>query len=562
MIKEKKFKFYVTYRVHAKIYLMKSNDGRCRVILSSANFSANAWQMRQKENFVVMDEPEAYEDYLNVFEELRKNSSEEIGVDARPLKEDGTNLEDLPAMKEIVNVKKVFKVVHELPPEFKDEAAYLFAQRATAENFRKIFKEVGIHSNAEGKTLINAEKIIAMKKVIKTAQEKSLAIQNEKRDTAPEFILNFDTRTVSLNDELWNLNPPAEEVRNDIKNLIDYVNGADIFTGNSADLKIYYWKIILYMFASPFFARLRYFYNNILPANSTGKTFPMYMILRGGKNGGKFSIVATGQKLMFDRLLPTISAKDTAPSKIESFKLTIKGCPILIDDVTNSLINGKILDHGTFIFTSNDADQIKQEISKRVVVFTIKNQLDEDIATKRDSALKKLQNEMHNALYRAYLKKIFPAVEELLEEIIGGGQTDWQPDIFKISSETLTKIFQEHGFDVPPELKIFSWEDYLGEKMKSEQAVGTIEKLFEFFPQIFSSDARKNRLMIDLSTLDQKARQKVSDILESELPPSTEKNIVGNIVTMKLSEIKKFARVSLTDDKNFLQKFFSLFSRN
>lgn len=151
------------------------------------------------------------------------------------------------------------------------------------------------------------------------------------------------------------------------------------------------------MFASPFFARLRYFYNRILPANSTGKTFPMYMILRGGKNGGKSSIVATGQKLMFDRVLPTISAKDTAPSKIESFKLTIKGCPILIDDVTNrnlqymkefvkddsSLINGKILDHGTFIFTSNDADHLRQEISKRVVVFTIKNQLDEDIATKQ-----------------------------------------------------------------------------------------------------------------------------------------------------------------------------------
>ncbi|MBR4642566.1 MAG: NgoFVII family restriction endonuclease [Selenomonadaceae bacterium] len=240
MIKEQKFKFYVTYRVHAKIYLMKSNDGRYRVILSSANFSANAWQMRQKENFVVMDEPEAYEDYLNVFEEVRKNSSDEIGVDARPLKEDGTNLEGLPALKEIVSVKKVFKVVHELPPESKEEATYLFAQRTTAENFRKIFKEVGIHSNAEGKTLINAEKIIAMKKVMKTAQEKSLAIQNEKRATAPEFVLNFDTRTASLNDELWNLNPPAEEIRNDIKNLIDYVNGADIFTGDSANLKIYY----------------------------------------------------------------------------------------------------------------------------------------------------------------------------------------------------------------------------------------------------------------------------------------------------------------------------------
>ena len=169
---------------------------------------------------------------------------------------------------------------------------------------------------------------------------------------------------------------------------------------------------------------------------------------------------------------------------------------------------------------------------------------------------------MHNALYRAYLAKIFPAVEELTQEIIDGGKDNWHPDIFKISSETLIKIFREHEIEVPPELKIFSWTDYLGEEIKSKQAVGTIENLFEFFPKIFSWDARKDQLIIDLSGLDQKTQQKVSEVLEAELPPSTEKNRVGSIVTMKLSEIKKFARLPVSDDKNFLQKIFSLFSRN
>ena len=216
------------------------------------------------------------------------------------------------------------------------------------------------------------------------------------------------------------MNPPAEEVRRDIKNLVNYVNGVENFTGNLENLKTLYWKIILYMFASPFFARLRYFYNRIVPANSSGKIFPMYMILRGGKNGGKSLIVETVQQLMFNRTLPCIPSKEISPSNFENFKLTIKGCPILIDDATNRnlqylkdivkddyiLISGKILDHGTFIFTSNDAEQLKQEISKRVVVFTIKNSIDDDIATQRDAALKKLRDEMHNALYRAYLAKI------------------------------------------------------------------------------------------------------------------------------------------------------------
>jgi len=126
----------------------------------------------------------------------------------------------------------------------------------------------------------------------------------------------------------------------------------------------------------------------------------------------------------------------------------------------------------------------------------------------------------------------------------------------------LIKIFQEHELETPPELKIFRWEDYLGEEIKSKKATGTIENLFEYFPQIFSVNTNKNQLIIDLSSLDQKTQQKVSEILEAELPPSTERIRVGKIVTMKFSEIKKFARISFTDEKNFLQKIFSIFNRN
>ena len=574
MIAEKKFKFYVTCRVHAKIYLMKSNDGRCRVILSSANFSANAWQMRQKENFVVMDEPEAYEYYLNVFEELRKNSSDEIGIDARTLKEDGTNLEDLPATKEAAHSKTAV-VVYEQPPDSKEETEYLFAQRKTAEKFREVLKAAGVHPNEEGKILLTADKIIRMKKIMRNAHEENLARKKNKTVVMPELLLDFEKRRVTFNDELWDLEPPAEEIRNDIKNLIDYINRAEIFPGDVIQLKAIYWKVILYMFASPFFARLRYFYKDIVPANSTGKVFPMYMILRGGTHGGKSLIVETTQRLMFNRTLPLIPANRFSTKYFPDYKLGVKGCPMLIDDITNAnlkymkdivkddyiLINEKILDHGTFIFTSNDAEQVKPEVSKRVVVFTINNRLNADVANRQDASIKKLRDEMHNALYRAYLKKIFPAVEELINEMIRGGRENWLPDIFKISSETLTEIFREHGFEVPCELKIFSWTDFLGEEIKSKQAVGTIENLFEFSPQIFSVNEGKDRLTIDLSSLDQKTQQKVSDILEAELPPSTERIRVGNIVTMKLSEIKKFARLPLSDDKNFLQKIFSLFSR-
>ena len=168
------FKLYVTDRVHAKIYLLCADDGRCRVILTSANFSANAWQNRQRETFVVMDEPAAYEHYLSVFDEFKNSSAEEIDVTARPLKDDGSNLEQLPAIKNAAYVKSAV-VVHELPPESSEEADYLLAQQSTAQKFRELFKEVDVHSDTHGKTLLVAEKIIRMKKIMRRAHEEDVA---------------------------------------------------------------------------------------------------------------------------------------------------------------------------------------------------------------------------------------------------------------------------------------------------------------------------------------------------------------------------------------------------
>lgn len=240
-IAARKFKLYVTDRVHAKIYLMCADDGRCRVILTSANFSANAWQSRQRETFVVMDEPAAYEHYLNVFEDLKNFSAEEIDVNARPLKDDGSNLDRLPAIKNVAYVKSAV-VVHELPPESREEADYLLAQQATAQKFRALFKEVDVHSDTHGKTLLVAEKIIRMKKIMRRTHEKDVARRKNKSTIAPELLLDCDNRRVTFNDEPWDLNPPAAEVRDDLQSLIEYVDGAEKFTGDVANLKTLYWK--------------------------------------------------------------------------------------------------------------------------------------------------------------------------------------------------------------------------------------------------------------------------------------------------------------------------------
>ena len=65
---------------------------------------------------------------------------------------------------------------------------------------------------------------------------------------------------------------------------------------------------------------------------------------------------------------------------------------------------------------------------------------------------------------------------------------------------------------------------------------------------------------MDLSGIDQKTLSQIVKILEAELPPSTERKLVGNVVTMKFSEIKKFANISFDGEKNFIKKLVDFFS--
>ena len=278
MIESKTFRFFVTDKVHAKIYLLKSDDGRYRVILSSANFSANAWQKRQVENFVVIDDLAVYESYTEFYEDIKRGSTDEIDINARPLKEDGTNLEYLPALRCAVHSKTAV-VIHEQPPESQEACEYVFAQIETAKKLRDILQKANVKTNSEGQTLLLADNFIKMRKTMKESHEEKQRRNEEKNSTYPALILDYEKQSATFNDKLWNLNPSSDEVKSDLENLVKYVDGTEIFTGDIPSLKTIYWKVIIYMFVSPFFAQLRYTYDKIVPANSTGKAHRIFLKL-------------------------------------------------------------------------------------------------------------------------------------------------------------------------------------------------------------------------------------------------------------------------------------------
>ena len=73
-------KLYVSRAIksHEKIYLLKSYDGRVRVITGSANLSYSAFNGIQRENITYMDNISAYEYYYEQFERFKMECADNV----------------------------------------------------------------------------------------------------------------------------------------------------------------------------------------------------------------------------------------------------------------------------------------------------------------------------------------------------------------------------------------------------------------------------------------------------------------------------------------------------
>ena len=165
------FRFYVTNGCHAKIYLLKGKGDKRRVITSSANFSACAWDGSQEENYTYMDEPEAFDYYYDIFEGIRLDSSDEIGIDAKDISEDGKNLDDLPVVKRIIQSNAAV-VIHDVPDN--DEREYIIQTTAEAKKWAKRLDEAGIAASKENILTIDPKNVTKMKQVMKEEHNKKV----------------------------------------------------------------------------------------------------------------------------------------------------------------------------------------------------------------------------------------------------------------------------------------------------------------------------------------------------------------------------------------------------
>lgn len=555
------FKFYVLNDLvsHQKIYLLKADDGRVRTITGSANFSHRAWTGNQIETITVCDDYECYKVYENQYETLKQFSTDEISKNATPISEDCENAEELPFFKRLEKENTI--LIHDTGSE--EEHEYAFHTEKLNKYWADRLKTIKLNPSKDGRTILEIKNV---KKML-TGIKKDNQIKRERERINPQFILNFENNTATYNQQIFSLTPQVDEIRNDLHNIYEYMNGFNLFTKDTVRLKTSYWKVLNYLFLSPFIAKLRYEGNRF---DYEDRFFPMYILIYGDSDAGKTGFINLTRQLMFGEKLAPLTQDYFSSKPMLSLKADVKGCPILIDELTptywkyakdivkmdHNLIKDKLINHPTFVLLSNDINNVAPELSKRIIVINLDNRLDRTAAAYNGKKINTIIKSVTNALYREYLRKMFEGIDTLIKEMQlhddDENKGNWIPDIFALSSNILRDIMAEYSTETPKEFRVFTWFDYMGDAVISEKAAGIIRDEFTHNANIFKTRESKNELEIDFSCYDDNETKKRLRILHDELPADTECKIIGTKAVLKLDAIKKHTGLTFKIKKGIL----------
>ena len=549
------FQFYVmdVLTDHRKTYILTNTEtGHCRIILGSANASNQAWNMSQGENYEVFDNDElAYElQYQKNFLTSLELCSP-VDVKAKEIKKDLSNITELPTFKKVVNYNTSIVI-----DKREDNVEYgtAFLGTGMTKEFETIIKEANIVNKEGTGILITGKNCKRLHALISKKNEE----EKQKERVYTRFKIDYEMHHVSLNGQEWNLNPVKEEIASDVNKLVQYMNGFDVFTGDTEKLKEDYAKVLNYMFAGPFMAKLRCVAYNYSPDTLS---FPLYLIINGRQNAGKTEQIRTIKKLMFN-LDETTLKRDVLEESIftasatHELKCNIQGFPIFIDEMSPKYFqyaknimktDDHLAEHGYdnlpyFVILSNDLTAIKGDLTKRSVFFSIHNQISTEKNTEEHKReVVSLRRGMKNAFYREYLRRMLPVLDDMIERIMN----DKIVDIFAESSKVICDIIQEYT-DRPAFFRVYSKEDYLGSKSVSRRATQWLEEIVNNNPGMISIDKKRRRLKIDFSGMDTNTSKSTMKMLLEELPPDILGEQAGNILTMDLDFIRKYTGLSFT----------------
>lgn len=519
---------------HEKIYLLSASDGRKRVVMGSANMSYAAFGGRQRENICYIDGSSAYDWYLNSYNEFRDECTDQILKETLAIADDGEHIEEIPIAR-TVRAKKALML--ETVEASKEDVRFALDVKGLAARFASSVPK----PDKKGKTLLSPEKIKIIRRQIVADKTK----EKELRSEYPQLEVFADEGTVKLNGDSMDLAPSGKEITQDVSLFLRYMGGYEKFHGDVAGMQRRYFEFANWFFCSPFMGCMRdmavHYNQNTLP-------YPVFGLVYGQSKAGKTSFLETLLKMMIGQKTK-ISAPDFTRSSIEGLKRTVKGAPIIVDDLTNTRFNQHaietiknddfgIADHlvhypAVVISANEDVKAVAPEVIRRTVVCRVQAGLT-NTEVMRSNVVRTVQREIGTAFYREYLRRMLEVVPDLLEEI-KCDENESAPDILAVSSAIIVSIIKEHTEeDLPAFVRELTLDDYFSERVTGSYAMKVICDAWKTSQTSFEISERTNELRYNAGATWE------ADRILKELPETLEAHKSRDWLVMNLNDAKEF----------------------
>ena len=535
-IEDGSLRFYVARKVlsHEKIYLLEAEDGRKRVVMGSANMSFSAFGGGQRENICYVDGENAYEWYMSCYETLRDNSTDEIVQDMLVVSSSENGDVELPIAR-TVRIKKA--IVVQPVEELREEVRFALDVRNLTEKFRTVVPK----QDKKGHIALNVEKIKAMRRRIADERKQ----QEELRSVYPELVIYPEEKLVRLNDVSLDLNPSEEDIRNDVKLFLRYMDGYKNFHGDAEDMQRRYYEFANWFFCTPFMATMR---NMAVKYNQKLLPYPVFGLIYGQSKAGKTSFLETLLKMMIGQK-PKMSAPDFTRSQIEGLKRTVKGAPIIVDDLTNTRFNqhaietiknddfgvaDNLTNYPAIVISANeDVKAVAPEVIRRTVICRVQAGLT-NTEVMKSSVVRTVQRKIGTAFYREYLRRMLEELPDMMEEM-KDDDSESPPDILRVSADVLMAILKEYtDEELPFFVRELSLEDYFSEKVTGSHAIKVIQTAWRTNRKAFEILTRSNELRYNAGVVYE------ADRILKELPENLEAKKSREWIVMNLDEAKVF----------------------
>ncbi|WP_059369260.1 hypothetical protein [Treponema endosymbiont of Eucomonympha sp.] len=284
------------------------------------------------------------------------------------------------------------------------------------------------------------------------------------------------------------------------------MQGYEKFHGDAASLQKRYYDFAVWFFATPFMARLRY---EAILNNQNLLPYPVFGLVYGQSKAGKTSFLETLVKMMVGEKTK-MNAVDFTRSNIEQLKRTVKGVPIVVDDLTQNRFSAHavetikndefgrldgLLQYPAVVISANeDVKAVAPEIVRRTIICRVQAGL-KNTELIKSNLVKRVQTRIGTVFYREYLRRMFDRIDAVIDAIRSDDDAGSGWDILALSSAVLAELFAEYA---PSPLSSFvrplTFEDFFGEKITGSHAIKTIRDAWKTNPKAFVINKKLNEL--------------------------------------------------------------------